>query len=198
MARQRMPARYKKGLVLTKDNKLVRLHGNMTPTSYKIVNYFLWKAVKEGRLENLEVNVTEIVRLLHIGDNRFGDTFKKECQKAAQTAVEIQDKFDPDGKWRYITLVPTIDYDNGVITARVNPDVVPYIKELSGNVTPLELEKVSTCGTYPAMRLFEVCMSWKRAGQVTYTVEEWQGLLGATGKAYMSSASSNVGCGNQQ
>ena len=184
MARQRMPARYKKGLVLTKDNKLVRLHGNMTPTSYKIVNYFLWKAVKEGRLENLEVNVTEIVRLLHIGDNRFGDTFKKECQKAAQTAVEIQDKFDPDGKWRYITLVPTIDYDNGVITARVNLDVVPYIKELSGNFTPLELEKVSTCGTYPAMRLFEVCMSWKRAGQVTYTVEEWQGLLGATGKAY--------------
>ena len=184
MARQRTPARYKKGLVLTKDNKLVRLHGNMTPTSYKIVNYFLWKAVKEGRLEDLEVNAAEIARLLHIGDNRFGDTFKKECQKAAQTAVEIQDKFDPDGKWRYMTLVPTIDYDRGIITARVNPDVVPYIKELSGNFTPLELEKVSTCGTYPAMRLFEVCMSWKRAGQVTYTVEEWQGLLGATGKAY--------------
>ena len=65
VARQRMPARYKKGLVLTKDNKLVRLHGNMTPTSYKIVNYFLWKAVKEGRLENLEVNVTEL-SLIHI------------------------------------------------------------------------------------------------------------------------------------
>jgi len=49
---------------LTKDNKLVRLHGNMTPTSYKIVNYFLWKAVKEGRLEDLEVNAAEIARLL--------------------------------------------------------------------------------------------------------------------------------------
>ena len=81
MARQRTPARYKKGLVLTKDNKLVRLHGNMTPTSYKIVNYFLWKAVKEGRLEDLEVNAAEIARLLHIGDNRFGDTFKKECSR---------------------------------------------------------------------------------------------------------------------
>ena len=41
MAMPEKPARYKKGLMLTKDNKLVRIHGNMTPMSYKLTNYIL-------------------------------------------------------------------------------------------------------------------------------------------------------------
>lgn len=178
------PARYKKGLMLTKDNRLVRLHGNMTPTSYKLINYILWMAVREGHLDNLTANATEVVKLLHIGDHSFGEQLKAECIKAAKTVVEFQDKDDPEGKWLVISLVPKIKYDNGTLTATVNPEVAPYINELRGNFTPLELETLNTCGTYPAMRLYEVCMSWKRAGKVCYTTEEWRGLLGATGKSY--------------
>ena len=73
------PARYKKGLMLTKDNRLVRLHGNMTPTSYKLINYILWMAVREGHLDNLTANATEVVKLLHIGDHSFGEQLKAEC-----------------------------------------------------------------------------------------------------------------------
>lgn len=178
------PARYKKGLMLTKDNRLVRLHGNMTPTSYKLINYILWLAVKEGHLDNLTANATEIVKLLHIGDHSFGEQLKAECIKAAKTVVEFQDKDDPAGKWLVISLVPKIKYDNGTLTATVNDEVEPYLNELRGNFTPLELETLNTCGTYPAMRLYEVCTSWKRAGKVRYTVNEWRGLLGATGKSY--------------
>lgn len=178
------PVRYKKGLMLTKDNRLVRLHGNMTPTSYKLINYILWMAVKEGRLENLTANATEIVKLLHIGDHSFGEQLKAECIKAAKTVVEFQDKDDPSGKWIVLSLVPKIKYDNGTLTATVNDEVAPYINELRGNFTPLELETLNTCGTYPAMRLYEVCVSWKRAKQVCYTVGEWRGLLGAAGKSY--------------
>lgn len=184
MAMPEKPARYKKGLMITKDNKLVRIHGNMTPMSYKLTNYILWMAVKEGRLDQLTASGMDVIRFLHINDNKLGKSLKAECKKAAGTVVEIQSKEHPDDDWIVMNLVPTIEYRNGVLTAEVNPRLAPYINDLRGNFTQLELEALSTCGTYPAMRLYEVCASWKRAGRVCYTTEEWRGLLGATGKSY--------------
>lgn len=184
MAMPEKPARYKKGLMLTKDNKLVRIHGNMTPMSYKLTNYILWMAVKEGRLDQLTASGMDVIRFLHINDNKLGKSLKAECKKAAGTVVEIQSKDHPDDDWIVMNLVPTIEYRNGVLTAEVNPRLAPYINDLRGNFTQLELEALSTCGTYPAMRLYEVCSSWKRAKKVCYTTEEWRGLLGASGKSY--------------
>lgn len=184
MAIPQKPARYKKGLMITKDNRLVRIHGNMTPMSYKLTNYILWMAVKEGRLDNLKASGMDVIRLLHINDNKLGKSLKAECKKAAGTVVEIQSKEHPDDDWIVMNLVPTIEYRDGVLTAMVNPKLAPYINDLRGNFTQLELEALSLCGTYPAMRLYEVCVSWKKAGKVCYTTEEWRGLLGAAGKSY--------------
>lgn len=180
-------ARYKSGLILTKDNKLVRFHGNMTPFSYKLINFFLWKALREGTFTELKATTMDISRALHIGDNKRGAAFKAECKKAMKTMVEIQDKFDPDEEWKLIVLIPYMDYNHGVVTAKINPDIVPYINELSGNFTPVEIDRLGKVGSYSAMRLYEVCLSWKKAGQVTYTVEEWRELLGATKKTYEKS-----------
>lgn len=184
MAMPEKPARYKKGLMLTKDNKLVRIHGNMTPMSYKLTNYILWMAVKEGRLDQLKASGMDVIKFLHINDNKLGKSLKAECKKAAGTVVEIQSKEHPDDDWTVMNLVPTIEYRNGVLTAEVNPRLAPYINDLRGNFTQLELESLSKCGTYPAMRLYEVCSSWKRAKKVCYSTDEWRGLLGASGKSY--------------
>ncbi len=186
MGNKRNPPRYKKGLLLTKDNNFIRIHGNMTPMSYKLVNFFLWAAIKEHRLENLQANAADLARLLSIGDHSFGKVFKEECKKASETSIEIQDKFDPDEKWKFMPLITLMEYDHGTLTTTINPKILPYIKDLSSNYTPVELKTLSSCGSYPSMRLYEVCLSWRRAGQVTYSVEEWRGLLGAAKKTYDS------------
>lgn len=184
MGNPKDPARYKQGFFLTKDNRLVRMQGNMTPMSYKLINYFLWRAAVSGENEDLEVNATQLVSKLHIGDRSLGKVLEAECEKAAKTIVKFQDKENPDEDWAVMSLVPIIRYQKGVLTAKVNKDVMPYINELRGNFTPLQLKTVNQFETYPSMRLYEVCASWKRAGCVTYTVEEWKGLLGAKGKSY--------------
>lgn len=184
MGNPRDPARYKEGLFLTKDNRLVRMQGNMTPTSYKIVNYFLWMAAASGKNDHLQVNATKILNILHIGDRSFGKVLTAECEKAAKTIVTFRSKDDPDNDWITMSLVPVIRYKDGIMTAEVNLSVMPYINELRGNFTPLQLETVNTLETYSSMRLYEVCASWKRAGKVTYTVDEWRGLLGAKKKSY--------------
>lgn len=183
MSQIKKPARYKQGLILTKDNKLIRIHGNMTPMSYKLINYFLWRAVNEGRLDNLQAGAMEVSRIFNIRDNKRGSAFKAECKKAMETLVEIQEKDDTE-KWTFIPLISMMSYDHGILTADVNVKITPYLKDLKGNFTPVEIKHLGIMGSYGSMRLYEVCLSWKRAGQVTYSVDEWRGLLGATKKTY--------------
>lgn len=95
MAKEKKIARYKAGLWLTKDNKLIRMHGNMTSLSYKLTNYFLWLSVKEGRLDNLQITTTEIKNIL-------------EYKKTGLTAL-LHEESDKIGKlchgafpWRWL------------------------------------------------------------------------------------------------
>lgn len=179
----RLPARYKTGLWLTKHNKLVKIHANMTPISYKLTNYFLWMALKEGRLDNLEIHAAEIARVLDIRNTAYNQVLKVECKKAMQTLVEIQSQEKP-GNWIMMSLIPLMEYKDGVLSAKINPELEPYITGLTGNFTRLDYVQINKCSSYPAMRLAEVCFSWRRTGVAYYTVSEWRKLLGAVGKAY--------------
>ena len=58
--------REKGGLWLTKDNRLIAMHGNMTAVTYKIINFVLLLAQKEGRPHNLKVTGAELVKVCNI------------------------------------------------------------------------------------------------------------------------------------
>lgn len=182
MARQKKP-RYKNGIVVTKDNKLVRIHANMTPMSYRLTNLILWKAVKENKFNDITIKSGEIKELLGLKSNRLGQELKDECKRVAETVIEIQDKIDPE-KWSFWNVIPSVSYNNGILNADVNLNILSYIKDLGGNFTMVEMRMMSACGSYSAMRLYEVCLSWKRVGKITYSVDEWRKLIGATKVSY--------------
>jgi len=183
MGSEKEPVRYKTGLWLTKDNNLIRMHGNMTPLSYKLTNYFLLKAMKEGRLDNLQITASEMVNVLGIKDNNLMKVVDAESNKIMKTIIEVK-KTDSLTEWEKITLIPHMKYEKGVAIAKINPDLVPYINGLTGNFTRTDYERLNSCSSYPAMRLAEVCNSWANTGFAYYTVEEWRALLGATGHSY--------------
>ena len=177
-----LPARYKKSYLLTKSNNLVTLHANLTPISYKLMNYILWAAVHEGRLDNLQFSGAEIARVIGIKDGDYTKVLRNESRKITRAIIEM---YNPDtGMWDQQNIMSNMHYEAGVLRAKVNSDMRSHIMDLTGQFTPLELERVNACGTYPAMRMYEVCRSWKRTGQAYYSVEEWRGLLGATKKSY--------------
>ncbi len=177
-----LPARYKKSYLLTKSNTLVTLHANLTPISYKLMNYILWAAVHEGRLDNLQFSGAELARVIGIKDGDYTKVLRNESRKITRAIIEM---YNPDtGMWDQQNIMSNMHYEAGVLRAKVNSDMRSHIMDLTGQFTPLELERVNACGTYPAMRMYEVCRSWKRTGQAYYTVEEWRGLLGATKKSY--------------
>ena len=189
MQKNDKPVRYKKGLWLTKDNRLVTFHGNMTPTSYKITNYFLWKAVKEGRLDKLKATGAEVARTIGIKRSNYSEVLYSERKKVMSASIEIEDI--NTGEKKEMIIIPTMEYskgNGGEVSARVNPDLEPYIMNLAEKFSRENLVLMNNCGTYPAMRMYELCNSWRRTGMVIKTVEEWRGILGATRKTYDSMA----------
>ena len=189
-ARGKDPVRYKQGLVLTTDNDLVRMHGNMTPLSYKLTTYFLLKAAMEGKYDNIQVSAAEMIHILGVTEKSLKKNVVAEARKIMKTIIEVKSKDNPD-RWEGMTIIPHMIYENGVATATINPAAEPYLnfKKFAGNFTKTSYMQFLACGTsYYAMRLARVCDSWANAGYVYYSIDEWRLLLGATGSSYKTVA----------
>ena len=169
--------REKDGLWLTKDNKLIMMHGNMTVTTYKITNYFLYKAQQENRLDNLSVDAKTIVADCNIKNTNYSKVLFEECKKVAITQISMM---DDAGNWRIRQIIPSMTYENGILTAYINPQMAPYIQGLTKNFTKADMLIANKCDTYSAFKMYEICNSWIRTGYAFYSIDEWRELLGGT------------------
>lgn len=173
--------REKSGLWLTKDNKLVSMHANMTATTYKLTNYFLWRAQQENKLEGLSVDCRTIIKDCNIKATNFSEILLTECKKVALTQISVM---DDKGNWKVRQVIPNMTYEDGVLTADINPKVAPYIYGLKQNFTRGNILQTNKCDTYAAIRLYETCNSWARTGYAYYSIEEWRSLLGGDKAIY--------------
>ena len=173
--------REKNGLWLTKDNKLVAMHANMTATTYKLTNYFLWRAQQENKLEGLSVDCRTIVRDCNIKATNFSEILLNECQKVALTQISVMDE---KGNWKVRQVIPNMTYEDGILTADINPKVAPYIYALEKSFTKENMIQTNKCDTYAAIRMYETCNSWARTGVAYYSIEEWRKLLGGNKDIY--------------
>lgn len=173
--------REKEGYWLTKDNKLIMMHGNMTATSYKITNFFLWKALQENKLDDLRVNGATIVRECGIKDTNYTKILLEECKRVALTQISV---LDDENNWKIRQIIPSLTYEKGILSADINPKIAPYIQGLTKGFTKNDYAQINKCSSYSGMRMYEVCNSWYRTGYAYYTVDEWRKLLGATQKSY--------------
>ena len=181
---EKTPARYKKGLMLTRDNNLIKIHANMTATSYKLVTYFLLKAAKIKSMENISVTDEEMKKVLSIKNKNLKEVIKDECKKIAKTVIEIKSK--TTDKWEFIPLIANVVYEDGIAVANINPKLKPYIniEELAGNFTSTDYISLISCNTFYGIRLAEICESWAYRGVAYYSVDEWRNLLGAVNATY--------------
>lgn len=173
--------REKSGLWLTKDNKLVSMHANMTATTYKLTNYFLWRAQQENKLEGLSVDCRTIINDCNIKATNFSEVLLSECKKVALTQISVM---DDNGNWKVRQIIPNMTYEDGILTADINPKVAPYIYGLKQNFTRGNMLQTNKCDTYAAIRLYETCNSWARTGYAYYSIEEWRSLLGGDKEIY--------------
>lgn len=64
---------------------------------------------------------------------------KKEFEKIGEECQKVSIRLEKENGFRYMTIFPTIDYDNGVFELTINPDVIQYYKLLESNFTQIQL-----------------------------------------------------------
>jgi len=180
MAQENNPSTYKTGFWLNKDNKMVMVHAFMTPNAYRIFNFFLLKAVKEGKFQELSAPAIEVVKMANIKDSAYSTVLHTESKRIMATMIDMQ---DATGNWKLRNLVSDMEYTDGVMTCSFHPRVQEMMNSKQG-FTHIGYSQMVECSSYPAMRLYEVCQRWEDTGFALYTVEEWRNLLGATKKSY--------------
>ena len=155
----------------------------MKPTEYKIMNLFMIKAAETGDLENISIKASDVVKQANIKSTAYSKVLKKEAEIIMKTLVTIESISEP-GKWEQFSLIPYMKYEDGILTCKFNKDLTPYILGTFSNFTKTEYKQITSCSTYTAMRLYEICNRWKDTGIAYYELEKWRKLLGATTKSY--------------
>ena len=112
MSTKKKIARLKQGLLLTKDNNLIRMKANMTSVSYKLTNYIMLKALKEGRIDNIQITTSEIRNVLNIVTTALSKRLKEEASKIMSATIEIKPKDKESDKWEKMVLIPYMSYEN--------------------------------------------------------------------------------------
>lgn len=183
MPKKSLPSKMKKGLVLTKDNRLIVMEGVMNPLEYKILNYFMIMAVDNNQLSGLKTNASTLLNAAQIKATSYTAMLKKATAALVKTSIHMESADDPD-VWTDYNLVSVMGYEKGVITCDFNEALRPFVLGKLPSFTKSQYELVCSCSTYASMRLYEVCNSWKRTGLAYYEVERWRAMLGATNKSY--------------
>ena len=184
MTQKSVPSKMKKGLWLTKDNRLIVMEGVMNPLEYKILNYFMIQAVESNQLSGLKTNASKLLSVAQIKATSYTSLLKKATAAIVKTSIHMESADDPN-VWDDYNLVSKMGYDKGVITCNFNEALRPFVLGKFPSFTKSQYELVCSCATYASMRLYEVCNSWKRTGMAYYEVERWRAMLGATNKSYV-------------
>ncbi|SEH41254.1 replication initiation protein [Selenomonas sp. KH1T6] len=184
MTKEAVPSKkMKKGLWLTKDNRLIVMEGVMNPLEYKILNYFMIQAVETNQLSGLRTNASKLISVAQIKATSYTSLLKKATAAIVKTSIHMESAEDPM-VWEDYNLVSKMGYERGVITCNFNEALRPFVLGKLPSFTKSQYELVCSCSTYASMRLYEVCNSWKRTGMAYYEVERWRAMLGATNKSY--------------
>lgn len=185
--RQLAKQHIKRGLWLTKDNKLIVMEAVMNPLEYKVMNYFMIRAVECGQLKGIQVRASDLIKDTNLKKTGYTDVLRKLTKTIVKTSIHIEEPSVGNKKhWTDMALIPKMDYDDGILTCDFNDELRPYIFGELQSFTKSQYAYIASCRTYSAMRMYEICNSWRKTTRVAYyDLPKWRAILGAMGKSYL-------------
>lgn len=162
---------------------------------------------KRNELVRCKINISSLggsrilanlIACVHHGDTQFKDTYrvpvkdfmsdlggrsyseiKAICRELAKATAEIEEP-DPDGPhpiFRIYTFFSSITYRKGIIEARFNQEMRPFLLDLRRCFTQYNLMEYLTLPSFYSQRIFEILKSWSNAPEVILSVAELHRLL---------------------
>lgn len=125
---------------------------------------------KDGRLGlTFEFNIQDFADFLEITRKDFHKEMEKMTADFAGRVFEIK---LPDGKLRQIPALSMVEYGNGKVTLKVNPELAPYLLDLKSKFTKYSLQEALSFKSGFSMRIYQLLSQYQYKQEVEYSMEQ--------------------------
>jgi len=163
--------------LVVKHNKLVEAQGRMTALEQKFVLGVVSQITSQDEdFKDYEITIDEMV-------NVFGIDKKNVYRVVDETAISIMNRPISIKEGRstlHTRMFSSAKYIEGesVIRFRFDPNLKPYLLQLSENFTKYELENIVNIKSSHAIRIYELLKQYQSIGERKFDVDELKACLG--------------------
>lgn len=160
----------KKDLIV-KDNALINASYNLDLVEQRLILLAIIEARQNGTPtdQDLTVHAESYVNHFNVHRNTAYQALKDACDNLFERRFSYQ-KLSSRGniehvKSRWVQRITYVE-NEALVRLKFSDDVVPMITNLEKHFTSYELEQVSQLNSAYAVRLYELLIAWRAAGQV--------------------------------
>lgn len=101
----------------------------------------------------------------------------KACKLLARTVYKVQ--YSPT-HYKIFPIFAAVEYHDGIVSAKLNPELKPYYLQLKREFTLLSLPEFRTLSKMHSQQLYRLLSSWQGRESVELPLEQLHTLTGAT------------------
>lgn len=167
------------GEIVKKNNELIRTKVDIANVDGARILANMVACVHESDTafkDSYRVEVKEV--LSDLGGGSY-TRIKAVCRELAKATAETE-KPNPKGShpiFRAITFFSYIEYAEGIIEAKFNPEIAPFLMELRRCFTEYHLEEYLMLPSIYSQRIFEILKSWSGLPEVEISLTDLHRML---------------------
>lgn len=180
----------KNNLVVVQSNKLIESHYKQeyTVQEQRTVLWIIGKIHKEdfvyhknNELKEIKISASEYASLMDIPVKNV----YRDAEKIGESLMEKVLKIEETDKWLLVHWVSSMRYENGIITIKIHPDLIPYLVDLKEKFTAFKLENILYLNSSHAIKIYQLLAQYKKIGEREITLDALRSILGISElKAY--------------
>lgn len=161
------------GLIVKKNNELIRTRINIENVDSSRVLANLIACIKFDETDFKNIYRIAIKDFISDTGGKAYTQIKKACRELSRATAEIEEP-DPDSPFPYLrlyTFFSSISCRNGIIEARFNWEMSPFLLELKKCFTQYNLLDYLSLPSVYSQRIFEILKSWEKIEQGYVDIE---------------------------
>ena len=170
------------------NKRMVRLHNNFVEAIYSLsvdAKKLLLSIILHMNSENkIKIHRKEIIDEIGIDLKNLKPRHRENIIEELMTKIiTIRDKDNPDDRWKKMQLLMLTEYDDGILTTSIYPELFPYFKEAQERLfTRFNIQNIKPLTSIYAIRLYELAKQYDDTGWRVIELDELRKMLKLDGK----------------
>ena len=166
-----------------RNKGMVRLHNNFVEAIYSLsvdAKKLLLSIILHMNNENkIKIHRKEIIDEIGIDLKNLKPKHRENVIEELMTKIiTIRDKDDPDNRWKKMQLLMLTEYDDGILTTSIYPELFPYFKEAQERLfTRFNIQNIKPLTSIHAIRMYELAKQFDDTGWRIIELDQLRRML---------------------